>query len=466
MSIEPIGLLTLIVGLMCLQLGIRAMAATLVVAPLFGAAAAFLIGTANIPPAHLLLAFAAIATFTGRQETANAIGAMRFPEPGFWLMCLVIYGVLTAILMPRLLAGTMDCIPLGTGEYAETGSTVPLGPTSGNLTQSIYLVGALACFAMIVGIGSTRAGVVTIAGALVAYAVGNVLFALIDIATYNTGTAWLLDFMRNAQYQMHAEEEISGLKRIIGSFTEASSFANSTLGALGFTGSMWVCGRWPKVTGPLAIASLMLVVLSTSSTGLVGTPPLLLILYVTALKRVSFRPTFSTAVLLCAPLAVVAVILAAQLNPEAFGPIHDYLDQLIFSKSATSSGIERSSWNTTAMQNFFDSYGIGVGLGTVRTSSFSVALLSNVGIPGTIFYVLFAASAFLRKRGTPRTFPADVRLSARNACVGLLIGGSISGTTVEQGLLFYMLAAAACMEPERNAVVTSLVPGPRVGARA
>src|SRR6266436_4904682 len=149
MSIEPIGLLTLIVGLICLQLGIRAMAATLVVAPLFGAAAAFLVGTANIPPAHLLLAFAAIATFTGRQETASAIGAVRFPEPGFWLMCLVIYGVLTAILMPRLLAGTMDCIPLGIGEYAETGSTVPLSPTSGNVTQSIYLVGALACFAMI-----------------------------------------------------------------------------------------------------------------------------------------------------------------------------------------------------------------------------------------------------------------------------------------------------------------------------
>jgi hypothetical protein len=191
----------------------------------------------------------------------------------------------------------------------------------------------------------------------------------------------------------------------------------------------------------------------------------LLILYVTALKRISFRPTFSTAALLCAPLAVVAVILAAQLDADVSRPIHDYLDQLIFSKSATSSGIERNSWNTTALQNFFDSYGIGVGLGTVRTSSFPVALLSNVGIPGTIFYVLFAMSAFLRRRGTPRTFPADVRLAARNACLGLIIGDTFSGVTVEQGLFFYALAAVACAEPERNVVVASPVPGPRVGAR-
>src|SRR5712672_3588051 len=59
MSIEPIGLLTIIVGLLCLQLGYLATATTFVVATLFGAAAAVLIGSANIQPAHLFLAFVA-----------------------------------------------------------------------------------------------------------------------------------------------------------------------------------------------------------------------------------------------------------------------------------------------------------------------------------------------------------------------------------------------------------------------
>jgi hypothetical protein len=101
--------------------------------------------------------------------------------------------------------------------------------------------------------------------------------------------------------------------------------------------------------------------------------------------------------------------------------VRNYIDLLIFNKSASASGIERESWNTFALQNFFDSYGLGVGLGTVRSSSFPLALLSNVAVPGTVFYLLFIASAFGRRRGSPRTFPTDVRLAARNACLGLII---------------------------------------------
>jgi hypothetical protein len=130
--------------------------------------------------------------------------------------------------------------------------------------------------------------------------------------------------------------------------------------------------------------------------------------------------------------------------------VRNYIDLLIFNKSASASGIERESWNTFALQNFFDSYGLGVGLGTVRSSSFPLALLSNVAVPGTVFYLLFIASAFGRRRGSPRTFPTDVRLAARNACLGLIIGDIFAAPTVEQGLLFYVLAGVACAEPERD----------------
>ena len=64
----------------------------------------------------------------------------------------------------------MPIIPLGTSEYTHTGSTVPLGPVSGNLTQAIYLVADFICFIMIVAIASTQAGFATITSALMAYA--------------------------------------------------------------------------------------------------------------------------------------------------------------------------------------------------------------------------------------------------------------------------------------------------------
>jgi hypothetical protein len=117
------------------------------------------------------------------------------------------------------------------------------------------------------------------------------------------------------------------------------------------------------------------------------------------------------------------------------------------------------------MGAFFGSYGLGVGLGTVRTSSFPVALLSNVGVPGTIFYLFFVVSAFVRRRGIPRTFPSDVRLAARNACLGLIIGATFAGTTLEQGLMFYVLAAMACAEPEREIATFSRVTNRPVGAQ-
>ena len=455
MSIEPIGLVTFIVSLICLQLGYQAMAATLVIATLLGSAAAIQIGAANIPPAHVLLGFLAVSTFTRRAETARALAAMRFPEPGFWLICLVIYGVTTGYLMPRLLAGSTQIVPLGTSlEYAATGSTVPLGPVSSNLTQAIYLIGDVTCFVMIVAIASTQAGFSVIAGACVAYVAANVLFALADIATYSTGTQWLMEPIRNATYTMHTDEEVSGMKRIAGSFTEASAFAGQTLVALGFIGTLWVCGRRPILTGALTLASLALVILSTSSIGLAGTPPTLMILYMTAIMRrgIDFRRPIASAAVLCAPLVVIAVFLALQLNEDAWKPIRDYIDVLIFNKVGSDSAVERGSWNTFALQNFFDSYGLGLGLGTVRASSFPLALLSNVGLPGTIFYVLFAVTAFARRRGVPGTYYSDVRLAARNSCISLILAAAFVGAAVDQGLFFYLIAGLACAEPERNRI--------------
>jgi len=453
MSIAPIGLVTIVVGLLCLLLGHRAVFTALVIATLFGAAAAVLIGPANIQPAHLLLGFVAASMIMHSRESSDAIGALRFPEPGFWLLCLVLYGVVSAVLAPRLLGGNIPIIPLGTSDYASTGSTVPLGPVSSNFTQSVYLVADLICFAFAAAIAATPAGFETISRALLLCAAANIVLAFLDIGTYATGTSWLLDFMRNAQYALHFDDEVTGMKRIVGSFTEASSFARSTLGLTAFTGTLWVCGRSPALTGPLAAISLALVVLSTSSTGLAGAPLVLLIVYVTGAMRNGFqlRNPYRSAAVVCLPLLAIATVLAVLLDDAASQTIHNYFDVLIFEKSTSASGIERGSWNTFALQNFFDSYGIGVGLGTSRASSFPLALLSNVGVAGTLFYLLFIGTAFLGRRGWPTSGPSDVRLAARNACLGLIIGDTFAAPTVEQGLLFYILVAMACAQPERAA---------------
>lgn len=452
MSLEPIGFLTLLAGLICLGLGTTALARGIAIAATLGAAAALLIGAANIQPGHVMLAFLAFGVLSRRREAAAAIRAFHPNEPGFWFACLVIYGVASAFLLPRLLAGSTQIVPLGTSVFDDTGSTVPLVPVSSNLTQSVYLAAGLLCFVTMAAVAATREGFGAAVAALLAYCIANTVFAILDLATHATGTQELLGFMRNARYTLHTDSEIAGMKRIVGSFTEASSFARSTLGVFGFTGSLWLCGFRPLLTGTLAALSLALIILSTSSTGLAGAPVMLLLLYATAFARLLRGTAGRHAAMfaLYGPVIGLALMLLILLDPATAHTVHGYVDLVVLNKASSDSGIERSSWNVVSFQNFLDSWGFGVGLGTARASSFAVALLATVGIPGALFYAVFAFECFLRPRGQPGSLEADVVIAARNGFFGLLIGDLLVSPVVDQGLFFCMLAAtAAAIRPRR-----------------
>ncbi|MDM9625162.1 hypothetical protein QTL95_04580 [Rhizobium sp. S152] len=449
MSVEPIGVFTLVLGFYALSLGSAFTAALLVIMSIFGSAAALVVGSASVPPAHLFLLFLVISIVSGRTDLRPATAMLSVGKPGFWLAALVTYGAISAYFLPRLLSGETLIVPLGISEYPLTRGVVPLGPVSSNFTQPIYLLADFVCFVAISVIGSTSAGCRAIVNALIAYAALNIGFALLDLATAATGTQDALQFMRNAQYTFHENESVNGMKRIVGSWPEASAFAGTTLGVLGFTGTLWLCGRTSRWQGFLAVASLLLIMLSTSSTGLVATPVCLAIMYCTALSKcgTSQASGNATAFVLLSPLLLVVATLVVILSNDLYGMLYEYVDILVLSKATSNSGIARGAWNSFGMQNFWDSSGFGVGLGTARTSSFPIAVLSNVGVPGAIFFATFAIAALTRMGNSPQTFERDVKLAARNGCLCLLVGGTVAGATVDLGLLFFILAGLAASRP-------------------
>ncbi|MBW9118006.1 hypothetical protein JNB88_30790 [Rhizobium cauense] len=455
MGVEPIGIVTIALGLYCLALGQDATIKAFVALTLLGAAAAFALGSSSVQPAHLFLLFVALSTFRGRRQTAPLFESLHFGRPGFWLACLVLYGGLSAYFLPRLFADATTIIPLGIAAQPLTSGVVPLGPVSSNLTQTVYLAADLVCFMLVTAIGSTPQGFRAIVVGLIAYAALNVIFALLDVVTGAIGAQDLLQFMRNAQYTFHDNDKVNGMKRIVGSWPEASAFAGTTLGAFGFTATLWLCQRHSRWTGPLGVISLALIILSTSSAGLLAAPVCLVILYITAVLRSGVGPGTgsSTAVTIFAPLLTVLVALIVLLQQDIFNTIHNYVDVLILSKSTSSSAVARGSWNTYGLQNFIDTYGLGVGLGTARTSSFPVAVLSNVGVPGALFFLLFMLTALGPGRAPARSFVADVQLAARNGCLCLLTGSLVVGPTVDLGLLFFILAGLAASRPNAMAEV-------------
>ena len=450
----PIGLITFLVGLYALASGPRGPVMALIFATLLGSAAAVLIGSANIQPAHLMLGFVAIGIYIRKREAREAFRALSITQPGFWLAFAIAYGVMGGMFLTRILEGASQIIPVGSSGFDDNTSGVPLGPTSGNFTQAVYLVADLLCFVMVRAIASRAEGLATIANALTIFAAANIAFAAIDFFTFQTGTAWVLDFIRNAQYTFHADESAEGLKRIVGSFLEASAFAHATLGALGFTGTMWLCGRRPLLNGILTLISLILLVLSTSSTGLVGTPAVILLFYGTliwrSLRGVGGRGT--AAVVLIAPFAVLCIIVVIAMSSAATTVIWEYADTLVFSKSTTQSGMERATWNALAWSSFVNSYGLGVGLGTCRASTFILAALSNLGIPGCLSYAIFLSLALRGGRSPADAVSTDIQLSARYAAITLLVADAISGALVDQGLTFYLLAAVASAEVRQKQV--------------
>jgi protein arginine kinase len=94
-------------------------------------------------------------------------------------------------------------------------------------------------------------------GAAIACATLNLIFGALDLLTYFTNTTELFSFIRNANYALLSDTEVAGFKRIVGSFTEASSFGSATLGYFAFTGRLWLLGIRPQLTAPLAFLSLM-----------------------------------------------------------------------------------------------------------------------------------------------------------------------------------------------------------------
>ncbi|MDP9954610.1 hypothetical protein J2X97_000247 [Epilithonimonas hungarica] len=65
------------------------------------------------------------------------------------------------------------------------------------------------------------------------------------------------------------------------------------------------------------------------------------------------------------------------------------LNGILLDKLNTGSGINRSSADLFSWNLFLDTYGLGVGLGSHRTSSFLFNTLSNIGFLGSLLWVIF-----------------------------------------------------------------------------
>jgi hypothetical protein len=466
-SIEPFGVLTIICGLLVLVSAPALAIYLLIISTLFGAAGAVTLtslGSANLPPSHLLLGFIVIKFLLERKWIALALESLVFPRGGFWLLFTVVYGAASAYLMPRLFQGATDVFAISRSDSAANTILLALAPVSGNVTQTIYLIGDFICFLIFYAYAREPRMIVVLCHAAIACAIANLAFAVIDLVTYWTGTADLLTFLRNASYRMLDDVEVMGFKRIVGSFTEASAYAFATLGLFAFTGKLWLRGIYSWLTGPIAGLSLVALLASTSSTAYVSLVLLLAAEYAICVTQLIAGRSCRTAAafVVLAPILAATLMLFLVLQEDTWLFVQDLVNKTVFDKLASSSGTERSSMNTQALINFFDTYGLGVGVGSTRTSSFLLVVPASVGVLGSLIYTAFMVCLLKASPAGADWFAASTRAACQSACMSFLIAGSLAGGSMDLGLPFFIFAGlvSGIAELEGTATIASVALSP------
>jgi hypothetical protein len=454
MTVELVGLIALALGVSSILLGPKFAVYVLMIFTLFGSSAALLLpamGGGNIAPAHLQLGFLVLCIASRDDILRAAFRGLAFPRAGFWLFLTVIYGIGSAFFMPRLFAG-LSYVFAARAE-SNTGYTlIPLGPSTGNITQTIYFTADFVCFLALYAYAGTKDGKTVMASVAIICAVLNLVFALIDLMTYWTNTTELLGFIRNSTYRMLNDTEVAGFKRIVGSFSEAAVFASNTLGLLAFTGRLWLCGIYPRLTFTLTVLSIFALIFATSTTGYFGIFMFLAIVYVDSFIRTLMGPVTIQMISFVTifPVVMLILVVAVALNDQLWLYIQDLMNTMIFNKFSTDSGVERSAWNRQALLTFYDTSGLGAGIGSLRASSFIVAVLASVGVVGAVTYGAFIFCVFFggrKQRREADAFENAVQQAAKSTCLALLLCASVAGAFVDLGLTFFVYAGLACAEP-------------------
>ena len=467
------NLLTLIfggLGLVVLQRNYAFAIYAMICCCVFAAAAVFeLPGGQTILVANFLLLFFGLRVLM-KCGPGPVLAAYRPLGAGFFLLLFACYCVFSVVVLLPAFEGRVTVFALAQVNGTMSYVLQPLYRTGTNFSQLIYNIGNLAAFGFGFAVFRLRGAYTTVARALLLLAGLNILFGLADLATWVTHTPDALKFIKNGNFTYLDTAELNGIKRISGSFSEASGFAGFTLRLFAISFSFWLERYASRISGAIAGISLVLLAISTSTTAYIGLAGALAITlgpnFIRPLAHglpVKRLPALAT----LAAVSSVSLFCLVVLKPSVFKPVQELFDSVLFHKLDSDSGVERGSWNAQAFRVFLDTGGLGAGVGSTRTSSSVMALLSNVGLPGALFYGMFAFRALsARYRDTLSREDRLIVKACRNGLLSAIFAQLFTAGTIDIGILNSILfgvsasvaAPALLWRPRQSPVPTPAEP--------
>lgn len=342
----------------------------------------------------------------------------KLPPGVTWLLLFFGWSVIVTLLSPLVFDGMPIVSPTATNLVAG-------GVTTSNIAQIIYLALGIS---VVVFLARSPKSTPAIIGLSVGLAIALSFWRYLS---QTWGLPFPEGFFDNSPGFVYIETAPGGVERFRGIFTEPSALAGSALVAVAY-----MISRSVQVTGLRRFGCVVMAAIagflgyhSTSTTFVVaGTAAFFVIATVLLMSFLARRTRMSAklGVVGCA-LTVVAVFLLPMLSNFISGSVLD--------KIGTASYSERSDADSESYAVFFESFGMGVGLGSGRASSFLPTLLSTVGLIGTLLFVAVIVTLLVRSFSVQEYRPVVWAL------VTLLIVKLVAGPDLSEptGLLWMTL---------------------------
>jgi hypothetical protein len=404
-----------------------------------------MLGGASVLVSHFVLFLTILVGFALLPQ-ADIADAARI----HWLAFVIAaYALLIGFFGPRLFAYGLEVFPM----RMEGPGKVPLGPSSSNITHTLYFCGTLFLAVMVSALFRSRLQFEHLRNAVLALGAVHAVMGVIDFVAGTVGMTGLFDFFRNGQYAM-VEQSVSGMKRAAGTFPEPAAYAALAVPLLVFCSELWLL-RGDRLGGLVALMVLVGITLSTSSAGLLGIAAYVALLVVRVITS-SHRPALFFRLLgmlsLFGSLTVIAGLLMV-LSPDVFGNFDDAMGAVTLNKVGSDSANERSMWAMHGIELFLESYGFGVGAGSFRSSSVFTAWAGAFGLVGAILIPLYLLPVFLSPAGRSDR-GSDVRIAGWAAIIAL-VPYAVVGVAPDPGLAFALFAGYAMADTRKRAAPVS-----------